>query len=228
MSAIQSLPDEVLVAILSYIHVIERLPIRTVCKKFKDAVDCQLSATDSLQFLGKSIRSMLDFVTDAKKKELRCREHFIPEVNSIRAIGNFDLIALTTSKYFTRIKYLRLHKMTLTWDGFKVMTDSSFWTESLQHLDIKSCYLEDPQCQVIAGRSITIINRADVLDMKRPAHLRHFNLILMSEQEDLLFILEYLTRDLKAKHEQGDVEGIIYNVQTPRHRHPATNDNGVD
>lgn len=216
MSLIESLPDEILCEIIGYVHASERLNVRNVCKKFKNVIDSELAAIEGFQFIGRSIRSMLDFVTDAKKKEIPCKEHYISGVNTIRTTANFGDIALTISIRLTRLKYLRLHKTSLTWEGFKLLTNSPFWTETLHHLDIKSCYLEDPQCQTFGGTSITIVNRSDVFNMKKPGHLKHFNLILMSEQDDLLFILEYLTQDLKAKFEDGTEKGIIYNVQTPR------------
>lgn len=141
---------------------------------------------------------------------------------------NLERAASTIFTYFFRLKYLRLHKMSLTWRGFKLLTDSTFWTASLQHLDIKSCYLEDPECQIISGKRVTIIDRSKVFEMKKPANLKHFNLILMSEQDDLLFVLEYLTEDLKTKSEDGNDNGIIYNVQTPRSKQSLTIDNGLN
>lgn len=227
LSKIELLPDEILSTIIGYIHIIDRINIRTVSKKFKTVIDFDLASTDSIQFLGKSIRSMLDFVTDAKKKEIRCKDHYVQGINSIRMAINLEQAASTISTHFLRVKYLRLHKMSLTWRGFKLLTNSTFWTNSLQHLDIKSCYLEDPECQIISGTRITIIDRTEVYNMQKPTNLRHFNLILMSEQADLLFALEYLTEDLKSKKDEGNDKEIIYNVQTPRSKQMwLTVDNG--
>lgn len=223
MSPIDSLPDEILQNIISYIHVTEKLAIRIVSKKFKTVIDLELSSTHSFQLLGKSIRSMLDFVTDAKKKEIRCHDHHVLGINTIRTIGNFEDISRTISNHLNHLKYLRLHKMTLTWNGFKLITKSTFWNESLQHLDIKSCYL-DTEWQRIGEKSVRI-DRSQVSEMKKPPFLIHFNLILMSEQDDLLFILEYLTQDLKTKHEKGTEKGTIFNIQTPRSKLSVLADN---
>lgn len=234
MSPINSLPDEILQKIISYIHITEKFAIRSVSKKFKTVVDLELSSTRSFQLLGKSIRSMLDFVTDAKKKEIRCDEHHVLGIDTIRTIGKFEEISRTISNHLNHLRYLRLHKMTLTWNGFKVMTNSTFWNESLQHLDIKSCYLESQisdKSVSISDKSVSIIDRREVFEMKKPPFLIHFNLILMSEQDDLFFILQHLTRDLRTKHEERSKErtkernekgtkertekGTIFNIQTP-------------
>ena len=148
------LPPEVLTLILARVPLTERLEVRLVSRSMRSLVEgCSLPAIRSLEAGGRSsvVRSVLDFVRDSKAKEPLCLASGNPchqgdPLCCLTRIASFAPVARLITRHLTHLTFLRLHRLSLSRSGMRILMGSHAWRCSLQHVVIRSCYLDGDGC----------------------------------------------------------------------------------
>lgn len=136
------LPDEILIMIVDQLQVEERLRVREVSQRMKLLVESQLKLVKSLKVTGRSLKSLLDYVKDAKAKDLKSPESCqFTSHNSITKVIRFDQVCRLIYHYFTGLVSVRFHRMTFTFGGLRLLQSSQSW-QKMEYLVIRSCYMD--------------------------------------------------------------------------------------
>lgn len=185
------LPVNILVNILSYIPLVERLQHRLVCRDFKNVVETQLSVVKTLVISGRVMDSVLFFVKNAKARETVCgnKSHSDDILNTMQGVDDFEIMSVMINKYFTGLVFLRLHRLRLSYSSLKTLALSSCWSASLEHLVIRCCKLE------------WIEDNNWKTWLTRPKQLKHFCLVAVTKKENTVHLFSHVIKDLKDSRE---------------------------
>ena len=187
---IYDLPHEVLIMIMSKIQLQDRLQVREVSVKMRSLVESELKLVRSLDVCGRSLKSVLDFVKDSKAKDVPCPEagttHQFHSHNSISRIISFDRICLLISKYFDGLVCLRLHKVTITFEGLDQLLQSQAW-KGMEHLVIRSCYMENDGLDDFLGS-----HEPDWWISRQPVSLKHAFYFPITNNQSLISVIRLM------------------------------------